>query len=90
LKLWVYSGVDSLVRIELGIECVAPQNQNSAILAKRVFEKRSSIALPRPGLKIGANSTKSTEGTKSQPSQDLQSVSTDFVLLDRDLQSRAG
>lgn len=43
-----------------------------------------------PRIKIGANKTKSTKGTQTQFRHDLQSVSTDFVLLDRDLQSRAG
>jgi hypothetical protein len=53
-------------------------------------EKSLSIALPRPGLKIGANRLKSTEGTQTQSRQVLQSVSTDFAPLDRDLQSRVG
>jgi hypothetical protein len=44
-----------------------------------VFEKLSLIAVSRPGLKIGANRTKSTEGTKTQSTGDLQSVLTDFA-----------
>jgi hypothetical protein len=57
---------------------------------ERVFEKSSLIGLSRPGLEIGANRKKSTEGTEPQSSRNFQSVSTDFAPLDRDFQSRAG
>ena len=46
-----------------------------------MFEKLSLFAFIRPGLKVGANRTKSTEGTDSQSGSSFQSVSTDFARL---------
>jgi hypothetical protein len=42
---------------------------------------KGSLHSPAPRLEVGANRTKSTEGTESQISSMLQSVSTDFALL---------
>jgi hypothetical protein len=55
-----------------------------------VIENHGLLALSRPGLEIGANRAKSTEGTQIQSESSFQSVSTDFARLDRDFQSRAG
>jgi hypothetical protein len=51
------------------------------LVLEGILKYRRSLHSPAPRLSVEANQTTSTEGTKSQLSSTLQSVSTDFVLL---------